>query len=112
MEIVLAAGVTGLLTLVGGYLALRKEAKAESAADWAKFTEAQKAWTEARLAERDSMIDDLRVRMNDLEKRVAEITEKYAAARHYIIALWQDVEVSSKPPSVIASDLPAPPWSE
>lgn len=64
----------------------------------------QDDWTNSRLAERDTKIEDLQRSVQDLNVRFAELDRKYRAALNYIRQLWNMLTVT-----VSHEDVPAAP---
>lgn len=102
--------ITAIVTGLGYVLKHRSDEVTAATADWSAFNEANRDWTERKLAERDAAIDGLRVDLKDLSSKVDNITSKYNVSLGYIIVLWTGGQ--HDPPEVIASDLPDPPWAD
>lgn len=100
--------ITAIVTGIGYVLKHRSDKSAAANADWAAFNEANKEWTEKKLAERDEALKDLREDFNKLSAKVDNITSKYNVSLGYIIVLWTSGQ--HDPPEIIAADLPDPPW--
>lgn len=102
--------ITAIVTGLGYVLKHRSDESTAATADWSAFNEANKDWTEKKLAERDEAIDDLREDLKDLSVRVDHITSKYNVSLGYIVVLWTGGQ--HEPPKIIAGDLPDPPWAD
>lgn len=102
--------ITAIVTGIGYVLKHRSDKTTAATADWSAFNEANKDWTERKLAERDAAIGDLREDLKDLSAKVDSISSKYSVSLGYIIVLWTGGQ--HDPPEIIAGDLPTPPWAD
>lgn len=100
--------ITAIVTGIGYALKHRSDKTSADNANWAAFNEANREWTERKLAERDKALDELRADFKDLSAKVDNLSSKYNVSLGYIIVLWTGGQ--HDPPEVIAGDLPTPPW--
>ena len=109
IEAIIVAVVTAVGGVVGYEIKARSDKNSTNVADWAKFSEETRTWTEKRLAERDEAIDELRAEVTKIRAELASLSNRYQAALRYVVVLWSDNR--RDPPVDIAHDLPDPPWT-